>query len=165
MKRWLSYIKRHVTPGTWVKPAKKRRPITVMPGDPPLDLFYPTGIRTPTAAPSSPALPVTLPLVPKRYPPGTPLPPTPPMCDTHLILDRYYNRPSISRGSSQALPVCDIALRRDAFHEYSFIDFAPTYTVTVSELNPYELVLRKPRTARLSTRLVSFFKEQPDGQV
>ncbi len=131
-----------------------------MPSDPPPDVFFRPVSRSPSVGEATPIvwpLPPTRPLVPRK--------PSPPLCDTHLILDRYYNRPSLTRASSQALPLDDCVIPREAFVDYSFIDFGPTYTVTVSELRPHQLALRKPRPARFSARIASYFKEPFDGKV
>lgn len=147
MKRWLSLIKKHVVPGTWTRPAKKRRPLTLMTH----------------AAPSPSARDVyetTRPLVPLRAPK-----PLYPPCDVGLILERHLGRDtpspfaySLARPSSQALPLVDLSIPAQAFVDHSFIHFEPTFTVTVTEVAPYALVLRKPRGERISRRIHSFFR-------
>lgn len=105
--------------------------------------------------PSPPFVP-TAPLVPRK---------SPPLCDTNLILENYRNRPSLTRASSQVLPLEDCDIPRDAYRDYAFIRFEPTYTVTVRECSPYQIVLQKPRPESVGHRIVSFFKENLHGKV
>lgn len=139
-----------------------------MPDYGPHDIFHMPVNTGPFPRMLTPALPVTRPLVPIR----APQPVRPPLCDVSLILERHYTARSLTplaqpilRPDSQVLPIDDCYIPPSAYVDHSFIQFEPTFKVTVSEVAPYKLELRKPRTERFRRSIASIFKGDSHGEV